>query len=32
VLALIERVKQAAREACGVELETEVQIIGEDTL
>jgi UDP-N-acetylenolpyruvoylglucosamine reductase len=32
VLALIEHVKQAAREACGVELETEVQIIGEDTL
>ena len=32
VLALIEHVKQTAREARGVELETEVQIIGEDTL
>jgi UDP-N-acetylenolpyruvoylglucosamine reductase len=32
VLALIEKIKARAREERGVELETEVQILGEDEI
>jgi UDP-N-acetylenolpyruvoylglucosamine reductase len=32
VLALIDRIKAAARSTRGIELETEVQIVGEETV